>query len=71
MQFDRDQVYVNGGDPADEAEDPRSDPRQAVLASIKAALVTSRLTLGANDPGVDPYNNRLGKRPQSAWTGRR
>jgi hypothetical protein len=54
------------------------DPDQAspaVLAAIKTALVTSRLSLTGNDGGRDPYgrdpyDNRRGQGPGSVWRGR-
>ncbi len=70
MPYDRYSVYVNSPDlsPEEEAEPDRQ--REYVMANIKAALVTSRLTLSSSNPGVDPYDSRLGKRPYSAWQGR-
>jgi hypothetical protein len=70
VPYDRDSIYVNSRDigPEDEAGPDRQ--REYVLANIKAALVTSRLTLSTNNAGVDPYNSRLGRRPKSAWQGR-
>ncbi|HEX9472866.1 MAG TPA: hypothetical protein VF931_01660 [Steroidobacteraceae bacterium] len=41
--------------------------REAVLLSIKQALVTSRLTLTEQDAGADPYNRRQGPNPGSLW----
>ena len=41
--------------------------REAVLLSIKQALVTSRLTLTEQDAGADPYNRRQGPNPGSMW----
>ena len=41
--------------------------REAVLLSIKHALVTSRLTLTDIDAGTDPYNRRQGPSPGSVW----
>jgi len=35
--------------------------REAVMLTIKQALVTSRLTLAECDAGADPYNSREGK----------
>jgi len=51
---------------------PSSDDtgREAVMLSIKQALVTSRLSLGESDAGADPYNSRDDKSPDSEW-GRR
>ena len=71
MQYDRDSIYVNSQDlsPVDEAVPDRQ--RDFIMANIKAALVTSRLTLSTSNAGVDPYDNRLGKRPSSAWQGYR
>jgi len=71
MQYDRDSIYANSRDagPQEAAEPDRQ--RQYVLANIKAALVTSRLTLTANNAGVDPYNSRLGRCPKSTWQGYR
>jgi hypothetical protein len=71
VQNDRDSVYVNSADAAVEPEGAPDHQRQFVMANIKAALVTSRLTLSANNPGVDPYNSRLGKRANSVWNGHR
>ena len=45
--------------------------RASMAASIKAALVTSRVSLSTSNAGVDPYNSRLGKRPGSLWNGQR
>jgi hypothetical protein len=45
--------------------------RESMVASIKAALVTSRVSLSTNSAGVDPYNSRLGKRPGTVWNGQR
>ena len=44
--------------------------REAVILSIKHALVTSRLTLGDSDAGADPYNSRDANSPDVQW-GRR
>lgn len=41
--------------------------RDAVLLSIKQALITSRLTLSASDAGADPYDRRQGANPGSVW----
>lgn len=70
MPYERDSIYVNHRDigPDDEPEPDRQ--RQYLMANIKAALVTSRLTLSTADAGVDPYDSRLGRRPKSAWQGR-
>ena len=42
---------------------PSSDDtgREAVMLSIKRALVTARLTLTDSDAGADPYNSHEGK----------
>ena len=45
--------------------------RESTVASIKAALVTSRVSLSTTSAGVDPYNCRLGKRPKAVWNGQR
>jgi hypothetical protein len=45
--------------------------RDSMAASIKAALVTSRVSLSTGSAGVDPYNSRLGKRPGAIWNGQR
>lgn len=71
MPYDRDSIYVNSPDTRPEQAAASDRQRQHVVANIKAALVTSRLTLTANDSGVDPYNSRLGRRPKSAWQGNR
>lgn len=71
MQDDRESVYVNNRDPSPEAEIEGDRQRQFVMANIKAALVTSRLTLSGHDAGVDPYNCRLGRRARSTWQLRR
>jgi hypothetical protein len=47
---------------------PDGSGREAVLLSIKQALVKSRLTLAENDAGSDPYNTRRG--PGSVWVRR-
>ncbi|HKC16339.1 MAG TPA: hypothetical protein VKC11_06480 [Steroidobacteraceae bacterium] len=44
--------------------------REAVILSLKQALVTARLTLGDCDAGADPYNSRDGQSPDLQW-GRR
>jgi len=50
-------------DSDDSLRPPSSDDtgREAVMLSIKRALVTSRLTLSESDAGADPYNSREGK----------
>jgi hypothetical protein len=45
--------------------------RESMTASIKAALVTSRVSLSTSSAGVDPYNSRLGRRPGAIWNGQR
>jgi hypothetical protein len=52
---------------------PASDDtgREAVMLSIKQALVTSRLTLAGSDAGADPYNARQRKNPHLEWARRR
>ena len=45
--------------------------RASMAASIKAALVTSRVSLSTSSAGVDPYDCRLGQRPKAVWTGHR
>jgi hypothetical protein len=45
--------------------------REAVLLSIKHALVTSRLTLAEADAGADPYNRRQGQSPGLLWAQQR
>ncbi len=42
--------------------------REAVLLSIKQALVTSRLTLTDQDAGADPYDRRQSPNPGLVWT---
>jgi hypothetical protein len=44
--------------------------REAVLLSIKQALVISRLTLADIDAGADPYDRRQGPNPGSVWARR-
>jgi hypothetical protein len=44
--------------------------REAVLLSIKQALVISRLTMAENEGGADPYNRREGQNPGSVWARR-
>ena len=70
MPYDRDSIYVNSRDLGLEDEPEPDRQREHMMANIKAALVTSRLTLSTSDAGVDPYNSRLGRRPKSAWQGR-
>jgi hypothetical protein len=55
-----------------EAEDSAAPDRhrESIVAGIKAALLTSRVSLSTSRAGVDPYNSRLGRRPRSAWNGR-
>jgi hypothetical protein len=71
MQYERGSVYVNSGDTSPDDEVAPDRQHRYVLANIKAALVTSRLTLSPGNAGVDPYNSRLGRRPKSAWQGYR
>jgi len=41
-----------------------------VVNRIKQALVTSRLTLGAQSTGLDPYDSRRATNPGAVWSGR-
>lgn len=70
MPYERDSIYVKSREPGPEDEAEPDRQREYMMANIKAALVTSRLTLTSTDAGVDPYNSRLGRRPKSAWQGR-
>ena len=45
--------------------------RESIMASIKAALVISRVSLSTCSAGVDPYDCRLGQRPKAIWNGHR
>ena len=52
-------------------EEAKSDSGSRPLVDrIKHALVTSRLTLGAQDTGLDPYDSRRVAVPGSVWNGR-
>jgi hypothetical protein len=42
-----------------------------VVGRIKQALVTSRLTLGSQSTGSDPYDSRRPDHPGSVWSARR
>lgn len=44
--------------------------RPVVLGRIKHALVTSRLTLGSQSTGSDPYDSRRERNPGSVWGNR-
>ena len=47
-----------------------SGVRPVILGRIKQALVTSRLTLGSQSTGSDPYDSRRERIPGSAWSDR-
>ncbi len=55
------------GKPDEAPDDAGSRP---LVDRIKHALVTSRLTLGPQDTGLDPYDSRRVAIPGSVWTGR-
>ena len=57
-------------DAAQRPSSQRGSSREAVLLSIKQALVTSRLSLAEIDAGADPYNRRQGQSPGSVWAQR-
>jgi hypothetical protein len=57
-------------DAAQRPSSPHGSGREAVLLSIKQALVTSRLSLAEIDAGADPYNRRQGQSPGSVWARR-
>ena len=71
MHYDRNNVYVNSREASPEGSAEQDRQHQYVMANIKAALVTSRLTLTTINAGVDPYDSRLGRRPDSVWQGYR
>ena len=60
--------YVSATQRQPETEDP--EPRPAMLALIKQALVTSRLTLAGETAGDNPYDSRPGRDPGSVWGNR-
>ncbi len=71
MHSERYSIYAVSLD-ADEEDLAAPDRlRESMVASIKAALVTSRVSLSTNNAGFDPYNCRLGKQPKAIWNGRR
>jgi hypothetical protein len=41
-----------------------------IVDRIKQALVTSRVTLGSQSTGSDPYDNRPAAGPGSVWSDR-
>ena len=55
----------------EEAEDPASatGSRPLMVNRIKQALVTSRVTLGAQSTGLDPYDSSRAH-PGSVWSDR-
>lgn len=60
--------YVTESEPAAAPGD--SGVRPVVLGRIKQALVTSRLTLGSQSTGGDPYDSRRERTPGSVWGNR-
>jgi hypothetical protein len=53
-----------------EASADATGSRPMVVNRIKKALVTSRLTLGSQDTGLDPYDSRCAANPGAVWSGR-
>ena len=60
--------YVTDSEPA--TAPGNSGVRPVVLGRIKQALVTSRLTLGSQSTGSDPYDSRRERIPGSVWSNR-
>jgi hypothetical protein len=58
------------GDAAQRRSSRDGSGREAVLLSIKQALVISALTQAENDGGADPYNRRQGQNPGAVWARR-
>ena len=55
-----------------ESEDCDDDTgsRPMIVNRIKQALVTSRVTLGPQSTGLDPYDSRQAAHPGSVWAKR-
>jgi hypothetical protein len=48
----------------------KTGSRPIMVHRIKQALVTSRVTLGAQGTGLDPYDSRHASSPGSIWSDR-
>jgi hypothetical protein len=57
------------GKPEASTSDPAAHP-PLVVNRIRQALVTSRVTLGAQSTGLDPYDSRRAKTPGAVWSDR-
>jgi hypothetical protein len=71
VHTERYSIYAGSHDADAEDLAAPDQVRESMVASIKAALVTSRVSLSTSNAGVDPYNCRLGKQPKAIWNGRR
>jgi hypothetical protein len=59
---------VTGQEPEESANDTGSRP--LIVNRIKQVLVTSRVTLGPQSTGLDPYDSRNVASPGSVWSDR-
>jgi hypothetical protein len=60
--------YVTEHDPEAKAGDSGVQP--LIVNRIRQVLVTSRLTLGTQSTGLDPYDSRRAPNPGAVWSDR-
>jgi hypothetical protein len=60
--------YVTEHEPESKAGDSGVQP--LILNRIRQVLVTSRLTLGTQNTGLDPYDSRRAPSPGAVWSDR-
>lgn len=66
MDTPADQVTAN----EPEGAESETGSRPMLVNRIKQALVTSRVTLGVQSTGLDPYDSRHATQPGSVWSDR-